>query len=359
MVRSYLVLSSFLALAACDSAHTSFPVEPEAASRAAAELGADVTLVPLVANTIAAHGGSPRAKGGRTTLPGGNGWTYRVGRGDILEVVVWDHPDLTMPAGQGRRPEETGQHVQSDGTFFYPYVGQVQAAGLTPQAIREALTSSLAAFITDPQVEVKVVAYNSQAVSVTGEIARPSKLSLTSLPLTLLEAVDAAGGLKEQADVSSVTVRRDGRLYTVDLESFLKDGTGENNPLLKPGDVVNIPRLVRQEAYLLGQIDKPSSIDITTESITLTQALTRLGGLRENDADARGIFVFRSRGSDGMTVYQLDASNPAAFLIGTRFYLEPQDVIYVTTAPVARWNRLISGLLPSISTARAMRALDG
>lgn len=359
MIRGFLALSSCLVLAACDPARTSFPVEPEAASRAAGELGTNVTLVPLVADTIAVHGGSPRVKGGRTTLPGGNGWTYRVGRGDILEVVVWGHPDLTMPAGQGRRPEEAGQRVQSDGTFFYPYVGQVQAAGLTPEAIREALTTSLAAFITNPQVEVKVVAYNSQAVSVTGEIARPSKLSLTAQPLTLLEAVDAAGGLKEQADATRVTVRRDGRLYTVDLESFLKDGIGANNPLLKPGDVVNIPRLVRKEAYLLGQIVKPSSIDLTTDSVTLTQALTRLGGLRENDADARGIFVFRNRGDDGMTVYQLDASNPAAFLVGTRFYLEPQDVVYVTTAPVSRWNRLVSGLIPSLSTVRAVRALDG
>ena len=73
-------------------------------------------------------------------------------------------------------------------------------------------------------------------------------------------------------------------------------------------------------------------------------------------ADARGIFVFRDTPM-GITVYQLDASNPTAFLIGTRFVILPQDVIYVTTAPLHRWNRLISSLLPTLTTVRAVDTL--
>lgn len=93
---------------------------------------------------------------------------------------------------------------------------------------------------------------------------------------------------------------------------------------------------------------KPSTIDLTRDNITLTQALTRVGGLREDQADARGIFVFRDEPM-GITVYQLDASNPTAYLIGTKFVMLPQDVIYVTTAPMYRWNRLISSILPTMT----------
>jgi len=358
MPRYVLILPILMALAACDSTKTTFPVNHDAVGGAAEALGTDVSVVELTAETISAHGGAPRVAGGRTTLPGSNGWTYLVGRGDILEIVVWGHPDLTMPAGTGRTPQESGQRVQADGTFFYPYVGQVQAAGQTPEAIRTALTSRLADFVTDPQVEVKVVGYNSQAVSVTGEVARPSRLALTAQPMSLLEAVDAAGGLQESADATRVTVRRSGRLYQVDLDGFLREGIGANNPILKPGDVVNIPRLEKKEAYLLGQIVKPSTIELTTESVTLTQALTRVGGLRESDADARGVFVFRKTGDRATTVYQLDARNPVAFLVGSQFYIDPQDVVYVTTAPISRWNRLISNLLPTVNVARTARLLN-
>ena len=94
-------------------------------------------------------------------------------------------------------------------------------------------------------------------------------------------------------------------------------------------------------------------MDLTRENVTLTQALTRVGGLREDQADARGIFVFRDTPM-GINVYQLDASNPTAFLIGTRFVILPKDVIYVTTAPLYRWNRLISDLLPSLTAVQAV-----
>lgn len=316
-------------------------------------LGTSIEVVQLSVDTIEAHGGQPRsAVVGVTTLPATTLWNYKVGHGDILDIVVWDHPDLTMPAGAERTPEQAGQRVQADGTFFYPYVGQVPAVGLTPEDIRVSLAKKLAKFITDPQVQVRVVSYNSQAVAVTGEVARPARLPLTVQPMTLLEAVDAAGGISENADASRVTVRRAGRAYQVDLDSFLRGGISSNNPLLLPGDVVNIPKLQRQEAYLLGQIVKPSTIDLTSASVTLTQALTSVGGLDEADADARGVFVFRNTGPRAITVHQLDASNPVAFLIGTRFYLQPQDVVYVTTAPVSRWNQLISNLIPSVNAAR-------
>ena len=359
MKLQILAITVAMSLAGCLNTRTSFPVEPSEASSNAEALGTELTIVRLTAETIGAYGGAPRAVSGRTTLPGNGAWIYLVGKGDILDITVWGHSDLNMPAGAGRSLAETGQRVQSDGTFFYPYVGQVPAAGLTPESIRASLTEKLAQFINDPQVEVRVVGYNSQGVSVTGEVARPSRLPLTAQPLTLLEAVDAAGGLSERADATRVTVRRRGTVYTVDLQSFLRDGVGANNPVLKSGDVVNIPRLERREAYLLGQIVKPSTIDLIAEPVTLTQALTSVGGLREGDADARGIFVFRDTGGGAITVHQLDARSLVAFLIGTRFYLEPQDVVYVTTAPVSRWNQVISSLLPSLNAVRVARAVDG
>jgi polysaccharide export outer membrane protein len=355
-MRTVAVLAvSALVLAACDVTRTDFPVRSEEVRSEVEEMSANVAIVHLTADTIDAFN-TPRSLGGsRTTIPSGS-WNYRVGIGDILDIVVWDHPELTLPAGERRTPQESGLRVQADGTFFYPYVGQVQAKGQTPEAIRADLTTRLTEFIPDPQVEVRVVSYKSQGVSVTGEVETPSRQALTDVPLTLLDAINAAGGLTEGADPRAVTVRRGGRSYSVDMQAFLDQGVSDNNPILQNGDVVSVGRQVLHEAYLLGQVVKPSAIDLTYENVTLTQALTRVGGLHEDRADARGIFVFRST-QMGITVYQLDATNPAAFLVGTRFVIQPQDVIYVTTAPLHRWNRLISGLLPTLSTVRAVDTL--
>ena len=344
-------------LTACDVTKTDFPVRTEAVRAEVEELSTNVAIVQLTANNIDAFNQPRNLQGSRSTVPS-QGWNYRIGVGDILEIVVWDHPELTLPAGEGRSAQESGLRVQANGNFFYPFVGQIRARGLTPEAVRRVLTRRLAEYIPNPQVEVRVVGYRSQAVSVTGEVGAPSRQPLTDVPLTLLDAIDAAGGLTEDADARSVVLRRGGRKYIVDMQAFLEQGVSSNNPILQNGDVVSVARLEVKEAYLLGQIVKPSTIDLTRENVTLTQALTRVGGLREDQADARGIFVFRDSPM-GITVYQLDASNPAAFLIGTRFVILPQDVIYVTTAPLYRWNRLISSLLPSVTGIRAVDTLTG
>jgi polysaccharide export outer membrane protein len=345
-----------LFVASCDVTKTDFPVRTEAVRAEVEELSTNVAIVQLTADNIDAFNKPRNLSGGRGTIPSGN-WDYRVGVGDTLDIVVWDHPELTMPAGESRTPAESGQRVQADGTFFYPYVGQIEAKGKTPEAIRDDLAKKLVKFIPDPQIEVRVVNYKSQAVSVTGEVKSPTRQSLTDVPLTLLDAINAAGGLTDTADPRNVTVRRGGSSFTVDMQAFLEHGSGANNPILKNGDVVSVGRQDLQEAYLLGQIVKPSTIDLTHENVSLTQALTRVGGLREDQADARGIFVFRDTPM-GITVYQLDASNPTAFLVGTRFVILPQDVIYVTTAPLYRWNRTISALLPTLTTVRAVDTIN-
>jgi len=342
-----------LFLASCDSAQTDFPVRTEAVQTEAEKMTNNVAVVRLTADNVDAFSTPRNLAGPRTTMSSPAQWRYHVGPGDVLDIIVYDHPELTTPAGTNRTPLESGLRVDADGFFYYPYIGKVPAKGRTPDEIRSSMMQRLDAYIRDPQVEVRVVGYNAQAVSVTGEVKQPKREALTDAPLTLLDAINGAGGLTDLADPRAVTVRRGGRSYTVDMQAFLEQGISANNPVLINGDVVSVPRVQPQEAYLLGQIVTPGTIDLTRENVTLTQALTRVGGLREERADARGVFVFRDT-PKGINVYQLVATEPTAFLTGTRFILHPQDVVYVTTAPLSKWNRLISNLLPSVISARTL-----
>ncbi len=290
---------------------------------------------------------------------------YRVAAGDVLSVIVYEHPELTIPAGAERRPEDAGSEVRRDGTIFYPYVGRVHVAGKTLDEIRDVLTEGLADYITEPQVDVAVAAYRSQKVYVSGAVQNPGALPVTAVPLTVADAVSQAGGALADANWHEVMLTRDGEETVLSLYALFRQGDLSQNRLLRDGDALHVPTAEDRAVAMLGQVRSPGAISVGNEPVSLTDALARVGGLDEITAQPSGIFVIRPLSGDNgkiASVYQLDVSNAMAFSLGNRFELQPQDTVYVTTAPVARWNRVISQILPTINlgggTARALRDYD-
>ena len=344
-----MVLSVFLAVSGCTDGYVRFPV----AVGSQDPLPADIDLIVLDTNNIDTFSRPARGHTG-TGLPSGRAWNYTVGGGDILSVIVFNHPELTLPAGAERSAEESGFLVRGDGTFSYPFIGTVMARGRPVEQIRDELTQRLAQYIPDPQVDVRIAAYNSQAVVVSGEVNAPNRQPLTAVPLSLIEAVNAAGGFTDEADLRAVSVQRSGQIFTVDMQGFLVGGITQNNPVLRNGDVVNVPRRHAEEAYMLGEVADPDVIDLSREPITLTQALARRGGMAQSRADARGVLVFRQAADERTRVFQLDVTSPTGLLIGTRFVLEPGDVVYVMRSPLQRWNDTISRLLPTVQAVNEL-----
>ena len=346
-----VLFGAAIGLAACTDGYLRFPVSPEA-QRAIED---QVEIIHLDGTNIGSFSQPARGHTG-TQLPSGRSWNYLVGTGDVLSVIVFDHPELTLPEGANRTSAESGFRVQSDGTINYPFVGAVSARGRPPEQIRDDLTQRLSTFIPDPQIDVRVAAFNSQGVVVSGEVESPNRQPLTTVPLTLIEAINAAGGATDDADLREVTVQRNGRVYAVDVQGFLRAGIVQNNPILRNGDVVSVPRRRAEEAYLLGEVSRPNVIDLSLESVTLTQAVTRLGGLSALRADMRGVFVFRMTEARPR-VFQLDTSSPTGLLLGTRFVLEPGDVVYIVRSPLQRWNDTITRMLPSVQALGAVNAV--
>ncbi|WP_271909902.1 polysaccharide export protein [Vreelandella alkaliphila] len=280
------------------------------------------------------------------------GYEYRVGPGDILSVIVYDHPELTIPAGSERSAAETGNRIRPNGTMFYPYVGRVRVEGMTLDEVRNLITRRLANVINEPQVEVGIAAFNSQKVYISGAVENPGTLPLTIVPMTILDAISAVGGARENADWRNVTLSRTGGEERISLYAMMRQGDMTQNRLLRDGDLLHVPTMENQNVVVMGQVVRPGTIAIGNERITLTDALGRAGGVNESRAEPSGIFVVRgnSPGSEKFaTVYQLDIRDATRLLLGTRFPLQPQDVVYVTSAPLARWNSVISLLLPSVS----------
>ena len=280
-------------------------------------------------------------------------YDYTVNRGDILSITVWDHPELTIPAGSDRSPSEAGNWVHSDGTIFYPYVGEIKVAGLKVTEIRDILRKELAKYIASPQVDVTVASFRSKRVYMTGELKQPGTQPITNVPLTLLEAVSNAGGLTDTADWTNVTLTRNGETKRYSLRDLYRQGDTRENILLRPNDIIHVARNDAAKIFVLGEVTKPTSLNIGRSDITLAEALADAGGFAQATADASGIFVLRQAAEGGdkiADVYQLHARNATALVLADQFTLQARDIVYVTAAPIARWNRLIAQILPSMQS---------
>ena len=285
-----------------------------------------------------------------------NEYVYKVGVGDVLNITVWDHPELTIPAGQFRSAGETGNVVHPDGYIFYPYVGKIKVNGKAVTEIRTLITNRLKDYIENPQIDVSVASFRSQRVFVSGAVANPATVPITNLPLTLLDAINQCGGLSPDADLTSVVITRQVSkkitYETVNILELYQNGDVTQNRLLKANDVIHVPRNDGLKVFVMGDVVKASTHRIDRSGLTLAEALNNSGGIDESSADARGIFVMRASDSSSKIadVFQLDASSGSMLILSTQFQLKPMDIVYVTSAPIARWNKIIQQLLPSFTS---------
>jgi polysaccharide export outer membrane protein len=168
----------------------------------------------------------------KTILKGEPLDAYAIGVGDVVEISVWKNPDLTVTVP-----------VRPDGRISVPLLGDVQAAGTTPLALKTVLTNGFRDYITAPSVSVVVKEVNSQKIYVTGEVAKPGAYDLRART-KVMQALAMAGGLTAYAK-NRVIVLRDhqggDRRLEIDLGAIVSGKHPEGNITLQPGDTLVVP----------------------------------------------------------------------------------------------------------------------
>ena len=283
--------------------------------------------------------------------------SYIIGAGDILQIIVWDHPELTIPAGQFRDAETAGQQVDENGHLYYPYIGTVQAAGMSIPALREVLTAKLSAYIQDPQLDVRVVGFRSQRIYVVGEVQSPGVLPLNDVPLTIADAINLSGGLTAQAFKRGVNLSRQGKVHAIDLRALYDYADASQNLTLQHGDIVNVLDRSQQRVFVMGEIGRPGSVEIINGYLTLAAAIGEAGGVNQNSADSGRIYVIRGADQDNLAIFRLNARYASGMLLAERFGMQAQDVVFVDTARASQWNRVITQLLPSVNIIGVVNTL--
>ncbi|VVN27693.1 hypothetical protein PS639_04622 [Pseudomonas fluorescens] len=311
-----------------------------------------VELIPITPKLIAQNAATKVKDSVPAELLGFKPGAYLIGANDVLYITVWDHPELTAPSGAQQQIDANGRLVRPDGTLFYPYVGNIQAAGKTIEELRGFIAERLKQFIDSPQVDLSVLRFASQKVVLSGAVMKAGQLPITTSPLSVIEAIGVAGADPLNADLSGLTLNRDGREYRLDLDGLNSKGSQLHNVYLKDGDQLYLPYNDRKKIYVMGEVNQPRAVTFKISQMNLADVIGSVGGLNQTTSNGNALYVIR--GADNLEtepakVFQLDAKSPTAFALASRFDLQPQDIVYVGPAGVTRWNRVISQLVPSAS----------
>ena len=293
--------------------------------------------------------------------PGAN--SYLVGPGDIIEVSVWETPPAMLfgaglfdPFGGSMTSSSVtlpGQMVNADGMITVPFAGRVLVKGRTTQQIEADIVKGLRGKANQPQVLVRVVKNNTSNVTIVGDVGKSALMPLTPKGERLLDALALAGGVTQPINRMAVQLSRENVTAAMPLDAVIRDP--RQNIVLRPGDVVTA--LFQPQSFsVLGATGKNEEIAFEAQGISLAQALARSGGLNDNRADARGVFIFRFedekllgpveatvKTAEGTVpvVYQIDLRDPASFFVTQNFPVQNRDVIYVANSPAAEFEKFL------------------
>jgi polysaccharide biosynthesis/export protein len=154
---------------------------------------------------------------------------YIIGPEDLISIRVW------------REPENSGQFtVRPDGKVSVPLVGEIQAAGLTPEKLSESIAASLEKVMVHPEVTVGVEKVNSKKYYIQGEVNRPGSYPLV-IDTTILEALVNAGGFRDFANTKKIVILRGAERIKFNYNQVTHGKKMEQNILLKPGDQIIVP----------------------------------------------------------------------------------------------------------------------
>ncbi len=210
---------------------------------------------------------------------------YKLGPGDLVKMTVFGSPDL-----------ETQARVAESGTITCPLIGTVTIAGLSPTEAERLLVSKYVdgGFLRNPQINLLVLEYMSQKVSVLGHVTKPGQYPLRGNGAVLDVLAEAGGLLAASAGTIATLTRGDGTKAEIDLDKLL-DGDPEQNIKVAGGDRLYIPRA--QQFYVYGQVQKPGQYKLE-RNMTVSRAISASGGLTARGTERRAIV--KRRGPDGV-----------------------------------------------------------
>ena len=306
----------------------------------------------------------------------------RVGVGDTLEITIWEAAPAAL-FGSGGIDTRVGSTVQASrantlpevqvgpsGTISVPFAGQVPAAGRTLRQIEQEIVVRLNGKAHLPQAIVRLARNVTANVTVLGDVKQPMRVPLSPRGERLLDVIAQAGGSSQPLDRMTIQIARAGVVQRMSAQEVVRDPS--QNVVLKSDDVVTL--FYQPYSFtVLGAAGKNDEVRFEGLGLTLSQALGRIGGLQDDRADPRGVFIFRwetpatlgGRATElGATdaqpipvIYKVDLKQPETFFAAQQFRMRDKDVMYISNSRLSDIQRVVGIFATTLSPISTVRNL--
>ncbi len=381
-----LLSATAMALAGCATLPSSGPTAGQVVKgSAASENGIGFRIVDVDAQVLTelkTYDGAMHDAAPSLAMLASDGRNDAVGAGDVLQIGIYEIGASLFNGGGGRSggvgefdPSARGEQfaaitVDRNGDIKLPYIGRLAVAGRTPSEIQDMIEQSLRGKSQAPQAIVSVKDNVANIVYVSGDVNKPGRLELTLGRERLLDAIASAGGPANRSgttgtvagtsDDSIVRFTRGNRVIEQRL-SDIRTGTPDDL-LLLAGDRIEVIRRPRSFT-VFGATTKVSQVSFDAPILSLAEAVARIGGPNDSQADASAVFLFRyypdSKVPDGEVpvIYRLNMMKPASYFLAQRFPMRDKDVIFIANAAANQPSKLINvinQLFSPLLTARVL-----
>ncbi|HEX4055945.1 MAG TPA: polysaccharide biosynthesis/export family protein [Tepidisphaeraceae bacterium] len=317
-----------LTLAGCDVIPSSGPLVKEVVRESQAAKRYGFTLVDVDGGVLDAMKAAPH-QGLRANFTDDGPIVPMVGPGDTLSITIFESgidelfsppaaQQLTYGTNRITLPNAT---VDRSGMIAVPFAGLVKVGGLTPLRVRAAIESRLLRKAVTPQVLVSVVNNVTNVVTLTGAIKNPGRYGLTPASETLLQMIAMAGGSTGLDSDTIVHLTRGMRQVSIRLSDLMAHPQDDIHAW--PGDFLNLT-IDPRNFLIYGAVAQAGAYSLAVDDVTLAQAISRAGGLRDFQADSRGIFLFR---------YGIRQQTPVTKLLGALAFATSRAYIQLTHGP--------------------------
>ena len=263
-------------------------------------------------------------------------YEYILGASDSISINLTDTDDL-----------DGVYKIDQEGMIDLPFIGKIKLSELTLNESQNLLIQIIKDFYKNPDLQIKIEEFNSNKAYIVGAVRNQITISLNQQPITLIEAAIKAN-FNPSAGKAFGTVgllRRDGKVYRINLTNTFKNKDEKENFYLKKDDVIFIDKNTNS-VHVFGEVSKPG-IYYPDMNYSLTELVSSVG-INQLTANAKKVYVIREKFDTFLEVdiFQLDIRNPVNFVAGRKFIIKKGDIIFIPPAEIVKWNRTISLLLP-------------
>ncbi|ESK57236.1 MAG: polysaccharide biosynthesis/export family protein [Moraxellaceae bacterium] len=276
--------------------------------------------------------------------------SYHLSSGDVLSIQLWAYPEITPPINSvtnDQSVQANGYPIDQSGFIHFPLIGRYKVAGKTLQQINSELRNQLSHYLKNPDVIVRVLSYQGNRYSVQGSVLKSGQFFLSDQPISIYAALGMAGGVSDKGDSTYIQLIRKGITYDLNTLELEKSGFSLHNLLVQPNDTIYVSTKENQKIYVMGESGKNQALPMRDQGMTLSDALGESLGINPLSASASRIYVLRTNADSHSTeLYHMNLMSLGDFGLSNKFRLRSNDIVYVDSTGLTRWQRVINQVIP-------------